>query len=414
MLHVKTTSPGAKRRGTVAVIVAICLTVLMSVVAFSLDGGLMLEDRRRVQAAADAAALAAANDLFINYPSYAGVDTKGSAAKAAQTLAAANGFKDGDGDDTVVVNIPPLGGKFIGQTGYVEVIITYNQPRFFSGVMGSGSIPVQARAVARGLWVPFNNGIIILHPTQSGSLSANGNGDVYVKNANIIVNSNNSTAAVTVGNAYIADPSLPVFITGKSPGYSGTIKDTIFTGVPPTPDPLAYLPAPDPSTMDIQNAGGGKTVNLQPGVYNGGLSFSGQTTVNMAPGIYYMANGGFSFAGQGNLVANGVMIYSESGMSITGNGSVTLSPPTTGIYKGISYFQSRTDSSTAKVAGNGLYNITGTFYLPDGLADMQGNGDASLAGQVIALLSKDGGNGQTNVVWSAPTTAPTRRLQLVE
>jgi hypothetical protein len=357
----------------------------------------MLEDRRRVQAAADAAALAAADDLYINYPTNNGVDTPGTAATAAQTLAATNGFTNGDGDDTVVVNIPPLSGKFVGQAGYVEVIITYNQPRFFSGVIGSGAIPIKARAVARGKWAPFNNGIIILHPTQSASLEANGNGNVYVQNASIIVNSNSSTAAVTVGNAFVADPSKPTYITGTNPGYSGTIKDTIYTGVPPTPDPLAYLPAPDPSTMTIQTVPSAVNgiVNLQPGVYPGGLSFAGQTTVNMAPGIYYMQGGTFSFSGLGNLSATGVMVYSESGISVTGNGSVTWSPPTTGIYKGICYFQSRTDTSTAKVAGNGLYNVTGTFYIPDGLADMQGNG-------------------ATNIVWTAPTTAPIRQIQLVE
>jgi hypothetical protein len=416
MKQTKAITQGARRRGTVAVIVALLLTILMTVVAFSLDGGLALEDRRRVQAAADAAALAAANDLYINFPVYNGLDTPGSAAKAAQALALANGYKDGDGDDTVTVNIPPLGGKFIGQSGYVEVIITYNQPRFFSAVIGSGPIPVKARAVARGLWAPVNDGIIVLHPSLSGALEANGNGDVYVQNSSIIVNSNDSTAAVTVGSAFIADPSKPTWITGKNPGYSGTIKDTIYTGVPPTPDPLAYLPAPDPSTMSIQNAPNGQNgvVNLQPGVYNKGLSFSGSTSVNMAPGIYYMKNGSFSFSGQGNLNATGVMIYSEDGLSVTGLGSVTWSPPTTGIYKGISYFQDRTSTYTAKVAGDGLYNVTGTVYVPAGLTDLQGNGDASIASQVITWTMKAGGNGQTNIVWAGPPVAPIRQLQLVE
>jgi hypothetical protein len=416
MKQAKSINQGVRRRGTVAVIVALLLTILLTVVAFSLDGGLMLEDRRRVQAAADAAALAAANDLYINFPTYNGVDTPGSAAKAAQALALVNGYKDGDGDDTVTVNIPPLGGKFIGQAGYVEVIITYNQPRFFSGVIDSGPIPVKARAVARGLWAPVNDGIIVLHPTQSASLEANGNGDVYVQNSSIIVNSNNSTAAVTVGNAFIADPSKPAWITGKNPGYSGTIKDTIYTGVPPTPDPLAYLPAPDPDSMSVQQvpAAVGGTVSLQPGIYNGGLNFSGQTSVTMAPGVYYMKNGGFSFSGQGSLYAAGVMIYSENGLSVTGLGAVTWSPPTTGIYKGICYFQSRSDTSTAKIAGNGGYNVTGTVYVPAGLADLQGNGDASIAGQVISWTMKAGGNGQTNIVWAGPPVAPVRQLQLVE
>jgi hypothetical protein len=402
------------RRGTVAVLVALCLTLLVAITAIALDGGLLLDSRRRAQAAADAAALAAACDLFKSYPVNAGLDPGGTAAQTARSTAAANGFQDGDGDDTVVVNVPPLSGPFVGQPGYVEVIITYKQPRYFSNIFGAGPIPVSARAVARGQWVPFNNGVIVLHPTAAGALSANGNGDVRVQNASIIVDSNNNQAAVTVGNAYVADPNKPIDITGTSPGYTGTFLGTVLTAQPPVPDPLAYLPPPDPLSLPIQTAGGGKSVSLQPGRYIGGLHFSGQTSVTMAPGIYYMDGGDFIFTGQGNLTANGVMIYSTGGLSITGNGSVALSPPTSGIYQGISYFQDRGSTATDKVAGNGLYNITGTFYSANGLTDLQGNGDASIASQVVTLLMKAGGNGQTNIVWAGPPSARTRKIQLVE
>src|SRR5206468_2059424 len=40
---------------------------VLSVVALSLDGGMMVDKRRSVQSAADAAALAAADDLYANW-----------------------------------------------------------------------------------------------------------------------------------------------------------------------------------------------------------------------------------------------------------------------------------------------------------------------------------------------------------
>jgi hypothetical protein len=402
------------RRGTVAIIVAVCLTVMLTAVAFSVDGGVILEERRQVQAACDAAALAGASDLYANFPVNQGLDPSHTASASAKSVTAANGFTDKVNAD-VDVQIPPTTGKFAGKAGYIEVVITYHQPRYFSTILGSDTIPVQARAVARGQWVPFNNGIIVLDPTDPSSLLANGNGNVNVIGSAIIVDSNSSTAAVTVGNAIIADPSKPTYITGSNPGYTGTIKDTIYTGVPPTPDPLAYLQPPDTSLLSVQTpVRVGTTVTLNPGIYNGNLSFSGNDVVTMLPGTYYF-NAGFSVSGNASVTGTGVFMYMASGaLSITGNGVATLSPPTNGDYKGISYFQSRTDTATALIAGNGLFNVTGTIYTPTALFNAQGNGDVSIAGQVVAWQMKAGGNGNVNINWPAGPTAPTRVIQLVE
>src|SRR5215831_17708785 len=145
--------PQQRRRGTVAVLVAICLTVILGIVAIAVDGGLLMEDRRQVQAAADAAALAAAIDLYNNYSTNYGLDPSGTAAKSAQTTAAANGFAN-NVNATVVVNIPPKSGPFAGNTnGYAEVIIQTSQQRAFSRIFGNDNLTVTGRAVARGQWV---------------------------------------------------------------------------------------------------------------------------------------------------------------------------------------------------------------------------------------------------------------------
>src|SRR5262249_34212087 len=144
----------------------------------------------------------------------------------------------------------------------------------------------------------------------------------------------------------------------------------------PTPDPLAYLPEPDPTTMTVQStnpthASGSQTLNLQPGVYKGGITVSGQASLNMAPGIYYMDGGGFSFTGQGNLNAPGVMVVntpktSSDRININGLGAINLSPPTTGIYQGISLWQQRSSTNEIDVGGNGGSTMTGTFYAQHG------------------------------------------------
>jgi hypothetical protein len=178
---------------------------------------------------------------------------------------------------------------------------------------------------------------------------------------------------------------------------------------------LAYLPLP-PTGLSAQTVPNGNTVTLQPGIYNGGLSFSGQTSVTMQPGIYWMKNGGFSLNGQASLNAPGVMIYSDQAIDLEGQGNITISPPTTGIYQGISLVESRSFTGTAKIAGNGSLSITGTIYVPDGTLQITGNGTTNNYGsQVITFKLTVSGNGTVNVTDTNPNNAGRMRiLGLVE
>ena len=129
---------------------------------------------RQTQSTADAAALAAAEDLFVNYPQNKGVDS-GTAVARATAIAATNGFTNDGTKSIVTVRVNPqtyLDGPNKGTTvpkGYVEVTVQYNQPRYFSAVIGSGAIPVSARAVARGKWEPAFVGIHVLDLHQKGA-----------------------------------------------------------------------------------------------------------------------------------------------------------------------------------------------------------------------------------------------------
>jgi Flp pilus assembly protein TadG len=430
------TNRTGSRRGAVAVLVALSLTFVIGAVAIVADGGLLLSDRRRVQGAADNAALAAAVDLFTNWNTNAGADPSGTAAKSAQTTAIAHGFTNDGVTSTVTVNIPPKSGTFVNKTGYAEVIITNHQPRFFSQIWGQGAIVVNARAVARGTYTPGSAGIIILDPSSKDTLSVTGNGSVTVTGGGgIDVDSNSANgAAGCTGNGNIVATTINLCDNTYKHSGNGTITGTINYNQGPTPDPLATLPEPAQPGLPIYppaqsglnydttngvNYSGSTTLDLYPGYY-GGINVTGNGSVvlhdnNGSPGIYYIGSQGFSVTGGGGLSGSNVMIYSNGtgNISATGSGSVTLSSPTSGTYQGISLFQERSSNKQVSITGQGNMNLTGTFYAAGAKVSITGQGNYS-ASQFFSWQLDVTGSGGFTATSSSGSGTPMRLIQLVE
>jgi hypothetical protein len=331
------------RFGVVVPMVAVMLVAVLGIAALAIDGGLLLMDRRNVQGAADAAALAAAIDLFTN--STTGLDTKGTAALSAQDTAKDNGFANGVNNTTVTVNIPPLSGTYLGQPGYAEVIITMQQPRLFSGVFGSGALPVEARSVAMGDQLPPPIGLLVLNTTQNNTLQMSASGSVNVSGGTVVVDSNqndglalSNTGGVTASKVILSGSTYATSATGTVNGLlsprTGT-PPTILESRAPTPDPLAsFAAANTPSTLGMtqytnaqinnfsyssaigannsltDNKGvvfgtvnSATQVTLNPGFYSGGLTINYNNpgvTFTLASGVYDF-NQNVTFNGYGTV-----------------------------------------------------------------------------------------------------------------
>jgi hypothetical protein len=414
-----------KRRGVVVILACVTMAAILSVLALSLDGGSLMAERRRAQAAADAAALAGACDIFDNYWTNMGDDVGGTAKASALVTAKANGYAN-DGVTTIVtVNIPPASGHYKGTRGYVEVITQYNYGRSFSTIFSSEPVVVTARAVALGSPIAADVGILVLDPTSKSTFNAQGSGTSTVKGTPIVVNSTHPEAAIAGGGGTVEADKF-VIAGGYDTSGGGQFIGPVYTERPGIPDPLADITPPDASTMvvqsikKVQETSG--TVNLKPGVYKGGINVSGTANLNLEPGVYYMDGGGFKFTGQGSLKGEGVMIYNDpgngnaDGISVTGQGSMILSGPTSGPYKGITFWQRRDATVTGTVAGTGgETSIKGTFYFPGALLEVSGNGGvANLGSQYISWQLNLGGNGGINIDWDPGQVAPRRSIFLVE
>jgi Flp pilus assembly protein TadG len=381
-----------RRRGAVAAQVAIILTALLGVTAIALDGGLLLARQRQVQAAADAAALAAATALYSNRGSITSgtPDPGGAGATSGQNVATANGC-------TATINIPPKSGSFVNQLGYAEAIVTYNRPRYFSVFLGSGTITVKARAVASVQSQNWGASILTLGTTGT-DLTLTGSATITVPGA-VLDNSSDSKAASTSSTAKIVAPSIAIVGNYSGTGYSPTPT----TGATATSDPFTNLAAPDTTGMTVINPGqngpykpSGSSVTLQPGVYNGGLTLSNQNVL-LASGTYYL-KGPLTLNGSGILTSGtqlpspastlppdgtrtNVLIYVDPGSATQGltisGWTVQLRPLASGTYQGISIFQKQ--SSTAKIDMSNMQTYTyieGMIYAAG--ADMTLSGGSNI------------------------------------
>jgi len=452
------------RRGAVTPLVAVCLMLMLpAIVALVVDGGMLLTERRRAQATADAAAMAAACVLYDNYPVDQGQGNVGNPSDAALTVASANGYTNDGTTSSVTVNIPPKSGIYAGLAGYAEVIVTYYQGRAFSSFLGTGTMPVKARAVARGAWTDPNVGVLVLNYSGKGTLSDQGNGAFTETGAKVIVNSNNSSAAMDTGNGTMIATEFDITggysISGSGQMLTNPIPNNIVTGMHPTPDPLAYIPAPSqPASASVLTKGNTlaptftnasytlpdgttKTYNniyiLTPGSFggpsdpklpnfsNGDLVIFQQASAG-GSGIYYLTAGGFN-ANSADIImdpttSGGIMIYNagtgtNDGVNIAGNsnGYVNLGGPTNGIYQGLTFFQARNAPEDVQIAGDGSFTITGTIYAADATLKVTGNGGvANIGSQYVSNDLALAGNGNVNIKYKGPKVARVRILTLVE
>ena len=418
--------PSAARRGTVAVMVAVSLMPVLGVLALVLDGGFQLAEQRRAQAAADATAHAAAVSLAANYANDAGSDPHGTAKSAALAIASANGMANDGVTSTVTLNIPPSSSLtiFAGNAGYAEAIVAIKTPRLLSAIWGQGTLTASAHATARATSTSVAQpAVILLDPSASGALSVAGSARV-VTSGTIQVNSSSTTAVIATNTGYAKGSAIQ--ITGNyTTNSSGYLSGTVTTGAATVADPLSSLAAPSTTGLTVQPAVpsyGSFTIN--PGIYNGGVTFGGGSTVTMNPGTYYMKGGGFNVANGVTVSGSGVFIYEDhsasnpsldGALSFQGGGVINLTPPTSGTYSGISYYQDRSNTKAISIANGTTNTLTGKFYAAGAAVSFAGGSQSSQYGsQFVAKSMNLSNNAYVGVSGTGTGGTPHYAIAIVE
>ena len=376
-------------RGQTMIVTALCIASLCGMAGFAVDVGTLFRAKRNLQTAADAAAVAGADE-----------SKYGDWKAAAKAAAAQNGITDGSGGATVTVNNPPSSGS---HASGVEVIITVSEPTYFMKVFHLTSMNVSARAVA-GLTA--GSGCIYTLGTSGTDIGLTGTADLSMPNCGILVDSAASNAIRMTGSSGITAQSIGI-VGGYSTTGSASMNPSAVTGIAPAPDPLAFLSAPSfnaASCLADPHITGSGSHTIGPAISGGtvcynGLSITGSGAVTLNPGLYII-NGGFSMTGSGSLTGSGITFYLAAptgSASLSGSGALNVSAPTSGTYNGILFFEDPSDSHAMTITGSGSSNIQGIFYAPSAALSMTGSSGANISADlVVGSLSMTGSSNFQN------------------
>ena len=442
--------PPYRRPAKALVLFVLLLPVLMAWCGLTVDAGLLMAAHRQAQNAADAAAVAAANDLL------AGNSANTALARANTYIQQYNGLADAPAlVSGTTFNVPPTQGPYAGNSQYVEVIVQAPVRTYFVQAGGFGQAQwVQARAVAGYTAISANVGAAVLDKYATPGLSISGGGKLYV-NGRVVVNSHAAgydqngqyvnlgyaPYAVATGNNSLLEASDVHVVGGVDtpaniqnlPGFAGS---PLHAGELPIMDPLLDLPTPTAangvvttywglnskgqwatysSPQNVSVSVSGQSVTFSPGIYQSITVQGGSGSVTFNPGVYVLVGGSnstLSINGGATITGNGVMFYNtgsdyspSTGLPDAGDGDASPAPPASTTFGSVGFNASNIQltplaDTSSPFKGMLLYQRR---WNTNGVS-IQGNGSQNLLGGTLYAKwanFKLAGQGQYNAQYIA-------------
>jgi titin len=274
-----------------------------------------------------------------------------------------------------------------------------------------GNVPFLASSAT--ITVSIVPSIIVLDSTAAGALTVSGNASINLPGA-AFVDSSSSRALSASGNAQISASVIDVH-GGVQKSGNATFSPAPITGAAPLADPLFSLASPSTSGLTFygsKSLSGNSTATINPGIY-GQISVSGNARLTMNSGTYIVEGGGLTVSGNASVSGANVFIYNAGsnypnpggnfgGITLSGNGTFSLSAPANGAYAGVLIFQSRQNTRALSLSGNAAAGLSGTIYAANALLSLSGNsqlqsslvvGMLNLSGNVALTQTATGGDG---------------------
>jgi Ca2+-binding RTX toxin-like protein len=259
--------------------------------------------------------------------------------------------------------------------------------------------------------IVVNPSIIVLDPTADQALGLSGNASITISGG-VYVDSSSKIALSASGNAQIKASVIDVHGGAQKSG-NATFSPSPITHAASLPDPLAGLAGPSTSGMinyGSYSLSGNSKATIKPGIYSQ-IAVSGNAALTLSAGTYIILGGGFTTSGNASVAGSGVFVFNAGNnypspsskfgaISLTGNGTLSLNPTTTGPYAGISIDQPAVNTQVLTFNGNAMTGVSGTIYAPG--AQLAESGNARISAALIVDTLQMSGNAVANVAIAAP------------
>jgi hypothetical protein len=365
------------RAGNMALSFALLAPMLIGLIGGAIDMGAFIVHKDELQAAADAAALAAAKEGSLSGWS------ETSAKSVVESYLDANVRRTVSGDFSAEVDVDV-------QSKQVTVTLEQDHRAYFLIGYFQGSPQIRVRSIAQAS-NSANICVIGLHGSDTGTISLDTNAVLSAPECAVYSNSLSQSGLQSQGNAQLVSD-----LACSAGGYIGASKNFLpmpLTDCPAVSDPLASRPDPIVGACKERDAVYQHfTGVLSPGVYCGGLTIRSSSNVTLKPGVYIMKDGPLVVQSASQVDGTGVGIYFtgiNASFVFESSSIVNLEAPTNGPLAGLIFFQDRNSAEADFViTSNKARSLLGTVYLPQGNLIVDANNKVADASAYTAVVVK--------------------------
>jgi Flp pilus assembly protein TadG len=354
---------------------AVALPALMGAAGIASDYAMFSMKQSALQAAADHAAIAGAQELAV-------AGTKQSDIEEAARQFAYSSIQNQSKDFSIETKVLP-------NEKAVSVELTEQWAPFFAHFLNASITPIVVKSKAQ-LAGETNICVLALEDAGAKAVHMDNNSKLQASGCAVYSNSKNSQGVRLDLDSTMA--AALVCSAGGVQSKGGAVTPSATEDCPPLQDPLASRPTPSVGSCSQTQLKltSGKHV-LSPGTYCKGISISGTADVTFNTGSYVITDGKFEVSGTAKITGVNVGFYLtgvNTVLNFVDDATISLTGAKDGALAGLLFFEDRSSppNRVHRINSTKAEKLTGTIYLSRGSLRIDPNAQVAAKSAFTAIV----------------------------